>query len=342
MASSMFQWTRASLILFVLAYAAGISGCGSSKAVVEEVVWPPPPDEPRIKYIKTFRSEDDFLSGFGKTVQTLAGTTAKLGVERPFDLCTDDRGRLYVSDVEQGLVVFDETRRAVRALGADFPVPLEHTRGIAWGDGKLFVGLGAIGQVAVLDSAERFVQLIGRPGQFASPVDVAYDQVGKRLLIVDNSLHKVVVYSETGDYLMSIGERGEEDGEFNFPQSAAVDNDGNIYVVDAFNFRIQVFDSTGIFLRKHGQQGNAFGMFLRPKGIAIDAYQNIYVVDALHNNFQIFNRNFDMLMFVGRYALDDNRGFLNPVGIHIDRDNRIYVADQVNARVQMFQLLKGD
>lgn len=330
-------------VMFFLAGVLG--GCGTSQQLQEDIVWPAPPDEARIKYVKTYHSEDDFLSGMGKTIQMLAGQTPTIALRRPFDVCSDDAGTVYVSDVSQGLVAFSEKKQEVRFIGDKLQLPLDSPLGIAFGNGKLFVGLVDAGQVVVLGSEDQFINVIGRPNQFPNPVDVAYDHVGKRVIIVDNKLQQVLVYSESGDSLFALGvpgERSDVDGEFNAPQSAAVDSRGNIYIVDAFNFRVQVFSPEGTFLRKYGQQGSGFGMFNRPKGIALDTYDNIYIVDALHNNFQIFNANFDLLMFVGRYSTIDNKGFLNPIGIHIDTTNRIYVADQVNQRVQIFQLLKAE
>ncbi|MDP2209554.1 MAG: 6-bladed beta-propeller [Bacteroidota bacterium] len=328
----------------IILLASLIIGCGVSKDTQKEneIVWPAPPDEPRVKYIKTLQSEDEFLSGFGKAAQIITGKTSDLRLMRPFDVTTDGKGKVFVSDMEQGLILFDEVNKKVVPLGAKSTLPLGRIVGIAFGNEKLFVGSTELRGIVALTLDGSVIRTYGSKGQFPNPVDVTYDKYLNRIIVVDNKIHQVVVFSEDGDSLFTIGERGEEDGQFNFPQSAAVDKESNIYVVDAFNFRVQVFDKDGKYLRKFGQQGNVFGMFERPKGIALDSYGNIYVVDAMHNNFQIFNKDFDLLMFVGRYSDRDNLGFLNPVGITIDENNRIYVADQVNERVQIFQLLKGN
>jgi sugar lactone lactonase YvrE len=331
------------LSIFSFAIILIINGCGGSKDLQkEELVWPSPPDEPRIKYVKTYQGEDDFISKFGAVTQALAGKSGQIGISRPFDVCTDGNGRIYVSDVSQGIIMIDEVQREMKMLGENVPMGLGSPLGVAFGNGKLFAGIGSLSQVVALDRDGNFLNTIGKPGGFPNPVDVEYDRINKRVIVVDNKLHQVFIYSETGDSIMTIGKRGEDDGDFNYPQSAAVDSSGNIYVVDAFNFRIEEFNSDGKFLRKYGQQGNIFGTFARPKGIAIDTYQNIYIVDASHQNFQIFNNNFEFLMFVGKFANEDNKGFQNPIGICIDKNNTIYVVDQLNQRLQVFQLLKGN
>ena len=289
------------------------SACGASGDAVSNTpyVWPQPPDEARVKYLRTYTSEADFPSAFGALTDIVGGKGGRIALSRPFDLAVDSGGRLYVSDVEQGLVVFDEKAKTVQALGEKCSIPLETPRGIACGNGKVFVGLQKPGMVVAITPEGKLVNTIGRPGAFRNPVEVEYDKKNHRLVILDNGTHQAYIYSEKGDSLMTIGKRGEADGEFNFPQSAAVDAAGNIYIVDAFNFRVQVFDENGTFLRKYGTQGDQFGQFARPKGIALDTFGNIYVVDAVHQNFQIFNKNFDLLLFVGRFS-SDNWGFQNP------------------------------
>jgi DNA-binding beta-propeller fold protein YncE len=333
--SSIAFWVVVSMLLVLL------SGCGGSKEMQKEsrIVWPEPPDTARVVYVHTYRGEEDFSGGLGSIVSSLAGKKSIIKLARPFDVCVAEKGSFYVTDAVQGVVLFDPEKREVRVLGEKSEVDLKDPRGIAYGHGKVFIGLAGSGKVAVLDEEGRYVRSIGRNGQFPNPVDVVTDTTNSRVYVVDNRLHQVLVYSETGDSLFTIGGRGSGDGEFNFPQSAAVDTAGNLYVVDSFNFRVEIFDHTGKFLRSFGKQGDAFGTFARPKGIAIDSYQNIYVIDGLHNNYQIFNNSGEMLMFVGRYS-PGNDGFENPVSIAIDRNNAIYVTDNLNGRVQQFQLLK--
>jgi DNA-binding beta-propeller fold protein YncE len=322
---------------------AGVAGCGGSSQLQSDgaggLAWPPPPDDPRIAYRATFSGEDDFRGGLGTVLQALGGKSSGLRLQRPFDVCPDNEGKLYVTDVSGGVIVIDTVRREMHPFESD--QPLDNPRGIACGDGKVFITFPDLGQVGVFTPEGKRLFRIGAPGQFPNPLDVVYDGGRRHVIVVDNKLHMVMVFSETGDSLFAFGGRGEAEGQFNFPQSAAVDAQGNIYVVDAMNFRVQVFDAAGKFLRSFGKQGNIFATFARPKGIALDSFGNIYVLDAVHQNFQVFNQNADLLMYVGKFS-PDNDGFQNPVSIAIDRDNRIYVTDQLNQRVQVFQLLRAD
>ena len=317
-------------------------GCGGSKesSVDTRLVWPGPPDTPRVAYVTTLKGEDDYSTGLKGMLNTVAGRKSVVEFQRPFDVCVGEKGKVYVTDAMQGVILYDRGQHEVIPLGEHVDVEMKDPRGIAYGHGKLFVGVANVGQIIVIDSSGTSIAKIGRPNQFKNPVDLVLDTLRSRLYVVDNRIHQVVVYTEKGDSLFSIGRRGEGDGEFNYPQSAAIDQQGNLYVVDAFNYRVEVFDTTGKFLRQFGKQGDAYGTFARPKGIAIDTYGNIYVLDGLHNNFQMFNSTGELLMFVGHFS-PGNDGFQNPVSMAIDHDNTIYVTDNLNGRVQVFQLLTG-
>jgi DNA-binding beta-propeller fold protein YncE len=319
-----------------------LEGCGGSSQAEKDnsLVWPSAPDEPRIKYLKTLRGGDDYETGIGSLTRRLTGGSST-GLVSPFDICSDGNGHVWVTDAVQGVLLFDDVRKEVQLLGELSSTPLKDARGIAYGNNKVFVGVSSSGQVVVLTPEGKSLYTIGNKGRFPNPVDVVCDSTRQRILIVDNRLHNVSVFSEKGDSLFTIGRRGTEDSCFNYPQSAAVDNLGNIYVVDAFNFRIEVFDSSGRYLRKFGQQGDRWGMFGRPKGIALDSHRNIYVSDAFFHNFQIFNQQAELLLFVGKFSFG-NDGFQDPVSLAIDAKNTLYVTDQLNKRVQVFQLLKGD
>lgn len=331
------------LLILIAAIALALDGCSGAKDATKEtsLVWPSPPDEPRIKFIRTMQGEDDYHSGLGALTEALAGKSVNTVLSNPFDVCTDGHGKVWVTDVARGIFLFDDDKQEVKGWGGESRISLNDPRGITYGDGKVFVGVLSQGQIVVLTPEGNDLYAIGRRGQFPSPVDVVFDSVKRRLIVVDNKLHSVSVLTERGDSLFSFGKRGSADGLFNFPQSAAVDSAGNIYVLDSFNFRVEIFDSTGKYLRKFGEQGDAWGMFGRPKGLALDTYGNIYVTDGFFHNLQIFNQQGELLLFVGKFSAD-NDGFQDPVSLYIDRKNDIYVTDQLNKRVQVFQLLKGN
>ncbi|TAK51075.1 MAG: 6-bladed beta-propeller [Bacteroidetes bacterium] len=337
---------KLSVLLFfgsALAFALLASGCGSSREMesARRYIWPEPPDSPRVEYINTLRGESDFSSGIGGFFNALSGGAVAIKFSRPFDICLAGEERYYVTDATNGVILYDTKKKTVEAIGERSTIDLKEPRGIAYAHGKLFIGLASSKKIAVLNDNGEVIRAIGRDGKFQNPIDIVCDSLRNRIYIVDIKQHKVFAYTEDGDSLFTIGKRGEGNGEFNYPQSAAVDANGNLYVVDGFNFRIAIFDTNGTYLRQFGSQGDVYGSFARPKGIALDSYGNIYVLDGVHQNFQIFNNAGELLMFVGKFSYM-NDGFQNPVSIAIDGNNRIFVTDNLNSRVQVFQLLKGD
>jgi DNA-binding beta-propeller fold protein YncE len=337
---------KLSVILFlalVLSLSLLATGCGGSKEAQQGIryVWPELPDSPRVAYVKTFHGEKDFSTGLGGIVGNLTGGESSIWFDKPFDICTAGDGRFYITDLSEGVILYDTKKGKVESIGENSVISLKDPRAIAYAHGKLYIGVAGSKKIAVLDDEGKVVRAIGREGRFPNPVDIVCDTARRRVYIVDSKLSQVFAYSEDGDSLFTIGKRGVGDGEFNYPQSAAVDSSGNLFVVDGFNYRVEIFDSTGKYLRQFGSHGDGYGMFGRPKGIALDSHQNIYVLDGLHQNFQIFNNAGELLMFVGRYS-SGNDGFTDPVSIVIDRSNTIYVTDYLNSRIQVFQLLKND
>lgn len=169
------------------------------------------------------------------------------------------------------------------------------------------------------------------------PTGIAYAKDKHQIWVVETAAHHIRIMDDGGKTLKIIGNRGTGPGEFNFPTSICIDDEGIAYVVDAMNFRIQLFNKEGEYLNEFGEVGDANGYFARPKGIATDTYGNIYVVDALFHGVQIFDKKGNLLFRFGQQG-HDKEEFWMPSGIFIDNKNYIYVADSYNSRVQVFQL----
>jgi hypothetical protein len=82
----------------------------------------------------------------------------------------------------------------------------------------------------------------GRGGSFGRPTDVAFDTQGNIFVADGYDNSRVAKFTKDGDFVKSIGSRGNAPGQFNTPHTIASDAKGNIYVGDRGNQRIQVFD----------------------------------------------------------------------------------------------------
>ena len=130
------------------------------------------------------------------------------------------------------------------------------------------------------------------------------------------------------------GSHGSGDGQFNGPESIAVDGSGNVYVADTHNDRVLVLNSSLDHVATL-HPGSGEGRFYQPKGVAVDGSGRIYVADRSNNRILVFNSSLDHAATVGSFGTGDGQ-FANPEGVAVDGSGRIYVADTGNDRVQVF------
>lgn len=304
-----------------------------------DIVWPLPPDEPRVRFIDILQSNLDVeeQGGFSKA---LFGEEVVQGLSKPYGVAVDKAGRVYVTDLGR-VFVFDKANKKLSFIGAEAGTgKLRIPIGIAVSSSqqRVYVTDTASDKVYVYSLEGKFLTAFGQKEEFESPSGLAIDEKRGRFFIADARKHNVRAYDFRGGLLFTIGGRGEDVGQFNYPTNLALDSSGNLYVVDTGNFRIQVFNHEGKPVRTFGSIGDRPGNFARPKGIAIDSEDNVYIVDAAFQNFQIFNKEGRVLLFVGDGGRNPGQ-FSIPAGIAVDGQDRIYVVDQLNSRVQIFQYM---
>ena len=118
----------------------------------------------------------------------------------------------------------------------------------------------------------------------------------------------------------------------NYPCGVAINQRGEIIVVENSDHRISVFSPTGEKLRSFGSQGSGQGQFSKPRGVAVDDDGNILVVDSGNKRIQKFTSDGKLVMVVGKGTID----LSNPVGISIHPDNkRIIVSDNGSNLIQI-------
>ena len=64
---------------------------------------------------------------------------------------------------------------------------------------------------------------------------------GQYVYVTDVTSHCVFVFTTDGEYVTSFGQKGQKEGDFNYPYYIYVDNNGFVYVTDFSNARIQCF-----------------------------------------------------------------------------------------------------
>lgn len=326
-----------------------ISGCGRPAGAIFEplaqpLVWPSPPDPPRIHYVGALATESD-LRPARSMPQMLGAAIFGRGTARsmlsPFGV-TAHGSRVMVCDSNAQCVhMFDlDTRRYEQWKPSKEHARFAQPVGIAYDAGppaRVLVADSAAGAIFAFDERGRSLGWFGGD-HLSRPAGVAVDPERNRILIADPGLHQVVILNGDGDFLTRLGTRGSgtRGGKFNFPTNVAVDNDGRIYVSDSLNFRIQVFEANLDYAGQIGRHGRTLGHFSQPKGVTVDRRGHIYVVDAHFEAVQIFNPEGQLLLSFGHEGRGPGEFWL-PAGIFAAADDRIWVADTYNRRIQVFE-----
>lgn len=323
------------IVIFGLA-AVLIASCAEvPKESPPELYWPFPPEKPRIKFLDLIIGSIDVVGVKGKFSRLLFGEEREVTFRKPSFIAVKDNV-LYITDV--GIIhVYDFNKKKFKLIGGGI---LGNATGIVVApDGRVFVSDSAKKLVLVFNLEDNTAVPWTNIDVFETPAGLCIDEVNRRLIVSDSKKHNLTVWSLNGDFLFTIGSRGRNPGEFNFPYDVAVDKEGKIYVIDSGNFRVQIFDKDGMFLSAFGGVGVVAGNFARPKSIALDSEGHIYVVDAAFGNFQIFGPDGSVYLAVGSNGTEPGK-FVLPMGIFIDKDDKVYVVDQMNRRIQVFQYIR--
>lgn len=314
----------------------------------KQLVWPLPPDKPRIRFLEAYNNNFDIEPRKKKSwVDRMVGNEDpnKMEIfEKPAGVATDSKGRILIASLQNSMVyIIDKDQKRITRIRGDRGIMLRNPLGLAVdAQDNFFVSDPPQHMVLKFDKEGHLLATLGGGEGLRNPTYMAIDGIRRRLFVVDSHLHQVLVYNlDSLELLHKVGKRGSKNGEFNFPVGISVDHKGNFAVTDTGSCSVQIFSPDFQFVRRFGRQGVRPGEFVRPKGVAFDNEGHIYVVDAAFNNFQIFNDKGQVLMFVGSFG--NGPGAFNlPNGIFIDSSDRVYVSDQLNGRIQVFQFLGGD
>lgn len=126
--------------------------------------------------------------------------------------------------------------------------------------------------------------------ELREPVDVALARDGV-VAVVDRSRDAVVLFSDSGRWLATLGEgaRGEGGLGLSRPSAVEVDGEGRLWVVDTGNHRIVVAGADGSVVRTVGSLGTAQGRFRYPSDVTFGADGRAYVADAGNERIQVFS-----------------------------------------------------
>ena len=266
------------------------------------------------------------------------------GLTLPTDVAVGIEGRVYVVDSGHHRVVY------YSATG----MPLGHFGAEGKADGELQGPVGITtrsnGDVYVADRGNKRLQVFDAEGKFenslelldegeaVTPIDVAVDAKGRTLFVTANNSHRVLSFDPKGKFRSGWGGEGKEPGQFKYPATLAMNNSGNVLVVDVLNHRVQVFNTDGTPIAQFGTVGAKPGTFIRPKGIAVDNSGRIFVSDSYLGVVQAFTSTGEFIGVLGTGG--EPIRFEAPTGLAFAA-GRLYVSDMLAGKVLSYDVEAG-
>ena len=329
-----------------------LAGCGRPEGEIftlinPVLVWPLPPEKPRIKCLGEIRSTADLRpakTGWQVLRERLHPQESRpLRLTKPHAVAVGSDDRIYVVDSGSGsLHVIDLGRRTHRIVDSAGDQRLSSPVGVAVGPSSVFVTDAVLADIIEYTLEGEYVGRLGI--QFERPAGIVYCPANDRLYVVDTTAHHCVVLARNGEggsgwtVAGAFGERGTAPGRFNFPTHITYHRLLGLVVSDTLNFRVQRFELDGTFRASIGKKGDGAGDFSLPKGVAVDRDGHLYVVDAHFENVQVFREDGRLLTAFGAEGAELG-AFSVPSGIAIDAADRIWIADSYNRRLQVFQYI---
>jgi len=302
----------------------------------QRVLWPVFPATPRIEWLGTFASQDDFPKVAGQNFsEFILGRTEPKTFKSPYGIVSDSQGRIYIADaLDANLRVYDLTARTIEYYSED-PI-FSRPAGLAIDAAdNLYVVDSDMAAVLVFDKNRQPLRSIGVAKELQSPAYIAIDANRARIYVSDPRANKIVIYDRFGK---KAGEIGASSGYFfSSPQGLAIDTSGQLYVAELLGAKISVFDAAGNYLRSFGERGDAHYQFEAPKDLAFDSDGNLWVLDARRAQIYTYTPQGVLLLVTGTDGPSTHPlGFSTPTAIYISPADKIYVTDRLNRRFSMW------
>lgn len=228
-------------------------------------------------------------------VTTIAGTAYVYGntngigqaalFKYPYDVATDNAGNIYVADF------LNEDIRKITPSGivTTFAAGMYGPTGLTVDkDDNVYVVTPYVTAVRKISPSGVITQ-IGAGGSFRDLYDVTVDVQGN-MYVCDRGLNLISKITPNGGVSLIAGVWGVSgfnngpgtSATFNRPSSIAIDNNGNIFVVDVGNNAIRKIDTAGIVstylsnVSSYTTDANFFG----PYGVTVDKNGVVYIANT--------------------------------------------------------------
>ncbi len=155
--------------------------------------------------------------------------------------------------------------------------------------------------------------------------------IGKdKIVVADNQNNRLLEFNRKGDFVKSWGKLGKGAVEFHEPSGMTADDQGNAYVLDAWNSAIKGFNENGkevatVDLTNQG--------FFGPRGLTFDN-GNFVIADTGSHRVVLVGPKGNLISSMGNMGTGEGH-FKGPLAVATDGKGRYYVADTDNNRVQV-------
>lgn len=217
--------------------------------------------------------------------------------KKPINCFKDTSGTLYVADAERNqIIVFDANENFITAFGEETLV--KPTDVFVYNE-EIYVSdindrnLKIFSAIDYKFLRNLLISEMPESDKLFTPSNIYIKN--DRVYVSDIGDSKVKWYTTQGEFIDSVGSFGRNIGQFVRPKGIAVDNELNLYVVDAAFENVQIFDKDGNLLMFFGGPYSSPGDMWLPAKVIID-YQNLeyfrkYVYEGYDLKYLIFVTN---------------------------------------------------
>lgn len=184
------------------------------------------------------------------------------------------------------------------------------------------------------------------------------DRRNHRIRKMDGTTGAIKTIAGTGKGAFSGDGKPATSASLNFPNSVAVDANGNIFFADEFNNRVRKIDAvSGVIstvagngkVNFTGNGGAALSTALVPHRIAFDQQGNLNIADVINSRVYRLDINSGTVTLLAgtgdeKFAGDGGPATaagLEPDGIATDSNGNLYIADELNHRIRKIDAATG-
>ena len=161
---------------------------------------------------------------------------------------------------------------------------------------------------------------------------IAVNKKGE-IAVTDNIGHCLYVFDKDGSFLRKKGRKGENPGEFLYPNAVSYLNDTEVLIADCWNHRIQqVGIQTGTVVKSFGKYGAGKGEFMKPYDVCLDDEARIVVTELGNNRIQVMSKEGESILTFG----DSGPEKLNNPTSCLPYKNVFLVSDEDNHCIKAF------